>query len=47
MMAVFHLGEAVPGFGVVHAGTLERLPGTLNKTEPALMLVVQAVLFPP
>ncbi len=32
--------EPAPGFDIVHAGLLERLPGTLNGTEPSLMLVI-------
>lgn len=43
-MAVFNLVEPVPGFGVVHVGSLERLPGTFNGTEPLLMSVVPPVL---
>lgn len=39
MMAVFHLAEPVQGFGIGHAGSLEKLPGTLNGAELLLKLM--------
>ncbi len=37
MMAVFSLGEPGQGFGIVHVGSLERLPGTLVNAFPAII----------
>lgn len=37
MKVVLHLVEVVPGIDIVHAGSLDRLSGILNTTEPSLM----------
>lgn len=49
MMAVFQFGWASAGFGIIHAGSPERHPGTLNGRQPLLMLMLIAppVLFLP